>query len=266
MRHYDLVFSIGARCVCSQALREANLQFSSFPFDWVAQSSFDRRVRLLVEDFSGWLSAETLVKKPSNNTLGVELYCENSETGMLFVHDFVKGKDIESQIEKVNAKYARRAERLLSKISSSKRVLIAWVNTFDECLEADDAKRATEVLHKKWPEVSFDFVIFKDVPNISYKEARIEETDNVRVVSMDYHDPRQAKRSPLYNNVAKWLKREYTATDYRTEEDKKTFKSYLAKHEYARYAATGWFDHLITKCSYKLYKHLHKRLARKGLI
>ena len=265
MRHYDIAFSIGARCVCSLALRNANLQFSSFPFDWVAGSTFDRRIRFLTEDFRGWITPEFLVNTV-NPQFGVEVLYENRDTGMLFVHDFKKNRDFAEQVAEVQAKYARRSERLLQKIAAARRVLVVWVDILDERIGLDAARRGLEALRRKWPNVAFDFLVFKDTPGVGIDEAQVEETENVRIVRMDYHDPREQEWVPDHRVLTQWLKREYTATDYRTDEDKRTFKRHLADHEYARYAAAGWLDHLVTKYSYKLYKHLYKRLARKGII
>ena len=207
MRHYDLVFSIGARCACSSALRNANLQFSSFPFDWVACSTFDRRIRFLMEDFHGWIALEHL-KKTVNSQFGVDALYENCETGMLFVHDFVKNRDFAEQVTKVQAKYARRSARLLQMIAAARRVLVVWVDILNERIGLDEARLGLEALRRKWPNVAFDFLVFKDTPDFSANAALVEEVDNVRIVRMDYHDPRETTmRIPDPRILTKWLKR-----------------------------------------------------------
>ena len=49
--HYDLVFSLGQLCACSQALRTANLQFASYPLDWVGGSPIEVCASLVASRF-----------------------------------------------------------------------------------------------------------------------------------------------------------------------------------------------------------------------
>ena len=60
-REYDVAFSIGQACACSITLRTANLQFASFPFDWLADGTLHSRVDLLVHRFDRWLEKEDFV-------------------------------------------------------------------------------------------------------------------------------------------------------------------------------------------------------------
>ena len=36
MKAYDFIFGLGAGCSVSQSLRDAGLQFASYPLDWIA--------------------------------------------------------------------------------------------------------------------------------------------------------------------------------------------------------------------------------------
>ena len=40
---YDLIFSMGEACSCSEAIRRLNYQDFSYPFDWVANLTFLER-------------------------------------------------------------------------------------------------------------------------------------------------------------------------------------------------------------------------------
>ena len=57
---YDLIFSIGEACSCSQCLREAGLQFASFPWDWIAFPDLPGRAELMGNGYRDWLEREDL--------------------------------------------------------------------------------------------------------------------------------------------------------------------------------------------------------------
>ena len=54
-KKYDLIFSMGAACSCSSALRSAELQVASYPFDWLFGSDFCNRANIVVNDFERFL-------------------------------------------------------------------------------------------------------------------------------------------------------------------------------------------------------------------
>ena len=57
---YDLYISLGAACSCTTTIRKCNLQFFSYPYDWVANVSYLDRVKFLTNDFQGWFNKEDL--------------------------------------------------------------------------------------------------------------------------------------------------------------------------------------------------------------
>ena len=60
MKSYDLAFGCGFSCGVTSALREAGLQFASFPFDWTATPSFIKAAKTIAEGFDHWLEKEDL--------------------------------------------------------------------------------------------------------------------------------------------------------------------------------------------------------------
>ena len=48
---FDLIVSIGEDCACSTYIRKFNLQFASYPFDWLTKSNFDTRIKLILNNF-----------------------------------------------------------------------------------------------------------------------------------------------------------------------------------------------------------------------
>ena len=126
-REYDLAFSLGQACACSMALREANLQFASFPFDWIADGTLPSRVDILVSRFDRWLEKEDFVYNGRNPINGRGMF-RNRKTGFNHLHDFSDGP-IENSLAQVVAKYARREKRLFELIGNARRVLIVYINS-----------------------------------------------------------------------------------------------------------------------------------------
>ena len=52
---FDFVFSLGAACLSTQSLRKADLQFASYPFDWLAGGNICKRAEIISSDFSSFM-------------------------------------------------------------------------------------------------------------------------------------------------------------------------------------------------------------------
>lgn len=58
IKKYDFIFSLGAACSGSYALRKRNFQIYSLPFDWLMGSDFLSRINLIKNHFSNWFNIE----------------------------------------------------------------------------------------------------------------------------------------------------------------------------------------------------------------
>ena len=47
MKEYDFIFSLGANCAVSMALRDVGLQFASYPFDWIGSPGLMAEVEMV---------------------------------------------------------------------------------------------------------------------------------------------------------------------------------------------------------------------------
>ncbi len=187
--HYDLVFSLGQLCACSQALRTANLQFASYPLDWVSGGTVEGRAALIASRFAGWLEREDfkyVCPNPKQNGLGIY---ENRRTGLRHPHDFA---DISmgASYEAVREKYRRRAERLCGQISRSRRVLCVYITPpgTQSAVPAELAS-ARGILSAAYPGVSFDIVHFSCENGLSFAGRRVETpSKGVTMIAFDYRD------------------------------------------------------------------------------
>ena len=188
---YDLAFSLGQACACTQTLRTARLQFASFPFDWISKGSLSDRVQLLIRRFEGWLEKEDFVYNGTNPINGLGMFM-NRRTGLKHMHDFADGP-IEASYAEVIAKYARREKRLFDLIEKSRRVLILYIDSFRGggalAPSLEDFVKARADMSKAFPGVSFDFVHFIIERDLPFERRVVAHpAEGVIEIRFDYHD------------------------------------------------------------------------------
>lgn len=250
---YDLVFGVGNACSATQTLREAGMQFESFPFDWVAYRSeddLDERTETLRTDFAHWFDKADLAYV-GNFDFGwhARAIYHNSRTGVVFNHDFDQGEDFDAAYDKVAAKYRRRAERLFARIRASKRVLAFRLDRPDQKIatSSEACLRLKKMLEAKFPGVAFDVLLMAHDPAVPPECPREERlADGVLKLSFDCHcdDPRAPVYEPDFWKTAGVLSRYAAATDYRTAAEKRRFWMARRRAHWAKFGATTFWGYL----------------------
>lgn len=162
MKKYDLIFSIGQACSCTDALRRAGLQLHSYPFDWLFGADFAGRVGILLNDFGRFIDKEDLEWFYSEKSISCEAY-KNNFNGLVFNHDFLSSTEFGVMHRQVLEKYNRRISRLQTQIANASKILLVYVEqpfvgqppTADETLEGSLQK-----LRAKYPNKSIDLLYF----------------------------------------------------------------------------------------------------------
>lgn len=265
---YDLVFSMGAACACTECLRAASLQFSSFPFDWLFGSTLVRRTDILADGCADWLKADLLEKVFSATAVRTDAY-RNTATGITFNHDFPLGVPLAESIAAVREKYDRRFARLRSLIGRGGRVLAVYVTPPAKGTPptSDDAAYCRRRLSERFPNAAFDVLVLQHGENFNPKIAR--PSDGVAIATFDYRNRADTTgANPVdRDRVVGFLKqRGYAAVDYRSAAERRAHRAAEKAKEYRRFGAKDPLDLFRTKCQYKLFVHLRKRLAKKGLV
>ena len=184
-KKFDLIISLGEDCACTSYLRRFNLQYNSYPFDWLTGAEFSKRIDLLCNNFERFLNIEDLkniTKKNTNLCDNRTDSYQNNYTNFNFYHDFLKEIPFETMFNKVKEKYERRINRMYSHIETSENILFVWWSR-DKHLENDNLKNAYEKLSKKFKNKSIYLLI------IEYKDTNIPEylyiNNNILKVSFD---------------------------------------------------------------------------------
>lgn len=265
-RTYDLAFGMGAACACTECLRRAGLQFSSFPFDWLAGSTLVKRTDILVDGCEDWLRQEHLEKVFSVSAIRTDAY-RNRVTDITFNHDFPLGVPLTESLDAVRAKYERRFARLRSLITRGGRVLVVYVTPPPKGVAPtpDEARYCRTRLTERFPNAKFDLLILQSQ---DHAKPQIEHpSDGIAHMTFDYRarlDPTGA--NPVDRDVVvAFLKHQgYTVRDYRTADERRRHAAAQRAKEYARFGAKGPFSYLVAKLRYKLTRHFQKHTSRKG--
>lgn len=184
---YDLIFSLGAACSCTQVLRKNGLQLASYPFDWLYGSTFDKRVDILTAGFADFINQNDLEYIGRDNGQKQHL-CDvyyNKATDITFNHDFPAGMPLAEAYVPVKEKYHRRGRRLLAQIKAARRVLAVWI----EAPNCADKLADASALLSGWQKLSSHFLDTEiDLLYISNSPAATDDQTHphIRFVRADY--------------------------------------------------------------------------------
>lgn len=261
-RKYDLAFSLGAACSCTECLRQAGLQFASYPFDWLFGSDLQGRTDVLCDGFPGWLEKADLESCPSPDWHDKAIY-RNRRTGIVFNHDFPKGVPLEESFPEVARKYRRRIERLLREIGESERVLALWVGTPKSAeVGTLEAESCLASLRRRFPNVMFELLAFNCIAGVAQESRRTERGRGFEIIGFDYKtrdtNPKYAYLIEKDLIIRRLRDRGIRAKDRRTPGERRKHARREREREYARFGATGLLSYLIAKTGYKIRRHLQK--------
>ena len=270
MKNYDFIFPLGFSCGATQALRAAGLQFASYPLDWVGSPGIVQSAQLVADGFEGWLEADDLKlwdvrHGPGFNT---RIY-RNQKNGFGFSHEFSDFFPFAATYPKVRETYDRRSRRFLERFEAAKKVLAVYMEIpFRKCPDVAQIAEGRRLLRLKAPSAEIDMLVFYAEPGVRVPEVR-SETEGITLVACDYRkfDEGEITHFVEYELLVPYLKANYTITDTRTDEDRKTYEAILKNNDTWRWGVgksrlRQWWNQRV----YKLYRGLEKYLQKRNLI
>jgi len=219
---YDLAFSLGQACACSLVLRTANLQFASFPLDWIARGSISLRAGLVASRFAGWLEKEDFVYEGTNPMNGLGVFV-NRRTGFQHLHDF-PDRPIEESFDEVREKFRRREERLCGALGRARRVLCVYISRpAGPDVAPDELARCRKTLADAYPNATFDLVHLSCEEGRPFKDRLVRDlSEGVTQIVFDYRDP---KRDVMIDDAVRAiLELGVRVADPRSEAEKREFE------------------------------------------
>ena len=273
---FDFVFALGSGCACSRMLREHGLQYASFPLDWVGGISFSvgagaalkRTADIVVSDFANWFREENLERIPDFDTSRYDSYIDRG-TQLYFTHDIPSGGDLHSCHPATQERYRRRIARFLSCAKSAKKMLAVWVSDPrdpGEIAEADVCA-ALAALRGRYPKAEVKMFVAKCLEGTPPDRAVVKRGDGWELALFDYRSategpPTWEVRSEMFSPIFD----RFEAVDYRTRAEKRANAAREKKREYEKFKASSPIDLLLTKLRFKIYRHLKRRLEKKGVL
>lgn len=269
-KQYDVAFSLGFCCGCSQSLRAAGIQFSSYPLDWLGSPNSLAAAKVVGQGFEGWMEQEDFELIDVNHGVGFcTRLCLNKRTQLGYSHEFYDFKRFEDIFPEVKAVYDRRIARFMKEMESAKRILAVYLE-YAKRKKADDSSisETASILRRRFPGAEVDFMYFYEKPEC--KEPVIEsDSDGICVVAADYRimeDGRvtQFVKIPV---IANFLKGTVEVVDRRTPEEKAKYAAVLRKTETIRWGAhNSAFRRWLNHHAYKTYRTLERILINRGLV
>ena len=259
---YDIAFSLGFSCGGSLALRDANLQFASYPFDWTGTPGVVKSAKMVESDFAGWFERDDLrLVSVRGGTFQTNVYL-NSRTGFGFPHDFSRFQTFEESFPVVAEKYVRRIARFMSAVAAAKRALAVYIGRpIDSRVPDGDLVEARRILSAKFPGTSFDILYFYRKEGA---EGFIEESvaDGVTAVACEYakFDYGEISHAIKWEVQARYLREHFRLS---VVPDAAASAKYEAE---SRAARKKRFKSRIDEWKYRIYRNLEKQLQEKELV
>ena len=268
MREYDLAFSLGFACGCSQTLRDCGLQFASYPFDWVCSPGLAASADMLTRGFDGWFRRENMRLWDVRITTGVisRLYRDVSN-GFISVHDYSAANPFETGYGPVMERYARRIASLERAIRSSRRTLAVYVEHPGNGRLGDDALISVlDALRAKYPESGFELLYFHedesaDVP----KETRV--ADGIVAVAADYRKRLNGEIMHVcrVETLQEYCRSRIRVPDPRSAEERSAYAERKRRNRSGRFGRCGverWFWRKV----FRFYSNVEAYLRRQRLM
>jgi hypothetical protein len=183
VKKYDFIVSIGRDCACTMYLRNNNMQFKSYPFDWLTNANMKKRFELILNDFKDFLNIEDLMLIPKYSHIPNDNnhnYYESKKSEFYFFHDFPANVELEGSFPEVKAKYDRRIKRFYEQVKNNEKVLFVWLYHGENDLSDEEiisyGSKINEKLNKK-----IDMFIFETNKSMQADQYNITFlNDNIR--------------------------------------------------------------------------------------
>jgi len=270
MKTYDFVFSLGFSCGTSQALRAADIQFASYPLDWVGVHDILCGVRAIETDFADWMNAEDMMLTDVRHGAGfmTRAYV-NERTGMGFSHEFSDFEPFNQSLPKIRGSYEHRSARFCETLRQAKRILAVWVEPpMNLRPDVADYRKALSRLRAKCPGAEVDLTVFVETPGC-VAPRDLNSDDGLTVVAADYRKMEKGALSHYvdFMQFASYLTAHATMPDPRTDDERKSYVGNMKMIASLRWGPDkSRFRRWLNQHAYKLFRSLERILQKRGLI
>lgn len=202
---YDFIFGIGEACSCTETLRNSNLQFESYPLDWLYGGDIVTRVNLLTSNFKDFINKENLqFIGQRTNPLPCDIY-KNTSNNLVFNHDFPLNRNIDETYPQIIEKYNRRISRLYNNINKSENILILYVQTPTKKVKnyknlVKTIQLCYEKIHNCYKDKNIKLLYFMNKRPIFFKVKKEKLSDNILLIKCNYRNIDETTEAHVVNN------------------------------------------------------------------
>jgi len=268
MKEYDFIFSLGATCAVSQSLRDAGLQFASFPFDWIGSPGLLRDVEMVETRFDGWFEKADLRLWDVRHEEGaVQRVYKNMRTSFGFPHEFTNAFTFEEGYDETKAKYDRRIERFYKSVKSAKRALGIYLEIATRPRLSDEAiSEAHRRLAAQFPETALDLLYLCEDP--THRDVRVvSESGGVAVASADY--AKFLDGVPMHtvdrSEIVKFIRENFTVAGHDIVGEKARYEA-EQKRLRKKHWGKGRCEQWINRKLFKTYRRLQDYLIGQNIL
>lgn len=131
-KSYEVVCSLGERCMVAHQLRLNNLCMFSNPFDWLVSGDLQAVIDILLTKGKNFFREENIsvADREGENLMVTDLY-----NHLISIHDFPKDIPFDMEYDRFIEKYIRRMLRLLQLINEKDSVLFVRTNVASDEIE-----------------------------------------------------------------------------------------------------------------------------------
>jgi len=267
---YDLAFALGSSCTATDVLRQAGLQFTAFPLDWIGRLSVRTCAELIFGGFEDFLSLSR-IRIEDDLDDGRFRHCVDDGLGTAFSHDFPVGKSVEEAYPAVKEKYDRRIARFLSLLKQSKSVLVVWIGDFRDGRDGvsstdEDFRHAAERLSMRYPRTKFDFMVFELPPAGGDARPADVSRDGFRRITLSYRDVAEGPESwKIQTDRFRPYFRGISVRDYRDAAAKRAQRLRERESRFARFGVDNAFSYALARLQYQICRKIGRSLRRRGV-
>ena len=268
MKEYDLAFGMGFSCAVSQALREAGLQYASFPLDWIGSPGLAESAAMVAGGFKDWFRREDLALHAVRRApLYAHVY-RNVRTGFGFPHDFPSFRGFDELYAEAAEKYARRIPRFLKALAGAKRALAVYLERPINPVQDDAAVLAArDRLAAAFPGAEIDLLYFHRQDGAREPAVR-RLSDRVTAVGLDLVKRENGEISNIVERqlLTAYLKTVARVEDVRGAAAREARQAFEKGKRADRWNAKGPVSRFVNAQAFKLYRRLEKFLVARGLV
>ena len=244
------------------ALRKADLQFASYPLDWIGSPGIVQSAKMIESDFAGWFDrADLQLFAVRGGSFQNNVYW-NRKTHFGFPHDFPRFFRFEDKYPETAEKYRRRVERFMRELGAAKTALVVYIERPINPRATDaDLAEAKRILAAKFPAVKFELVyFFLDEGRRDFAETAI--ADGITAVACDYvqYDHGEKSHAIDWEVQYRYLKDRFTVVDRRSAEAKSAYAAGKKSDRRKKFGGK------LNEIKYRIYRKLEKELQEKGLV